>query len=143
MLLAAFYGGAAIAASGTTAVHALSYPLGGRYHIPHGIANATLLLPVMRFNREACKKQLAEICRGIVPCPPEGEEAQADRALEEIEKLMSVLPLKLDFKAYGVGAEDIDVLVEEGLKQQRLLVNNRRSVSREDARAIYREVINA
>ena len=143
MLLAAFYGGAAIAASGTTAVHALSYPLGGRYHIPHGIANATLLLPVMRFNREACRTQLAEICRAILPCPPEGEDAQADRALEEIEKLMEALPLKLDFQAYGVGPKDIDVLVEEGLKQQRLLVNNRRPVSREDARAIYREVLSA
>ena len=143
MLLAAFYGGAAITASGTTAVHALSYPLGGRYHIPHGIANATLLLPVLRFNRDAILPQLADICRAVTPCPPEGEGAQADRALAGIEDLMKKLPLKLDFAAYGVGVGDIDLLVEEGMKQQRLLVNNRRPVSPEDAQAIYQEVIGA
>lgn len=61
MLLGAFYGGVAITASGTTAVHALSYPLGGRYHIAHGVSNAVLLLPVMRFNESVCRKQFAEI----------------------------------------------------------------------------------
>ena len=61
MLLAAFYAGIAISSSGTTAVHALSYPLGGTYHIPHGVSNAMLLLPVMRFNKSACVKELAEL----------------------------------------------------------------------------------
>ena len=51
MLLAAYYAGVAITCSGTTAVHALSYPLGGKYHIPHGVANAMLLMPVMRLMR--------------------------------------------------------------------------------------------
>ena len=55
MLVASFYAGAAITASGTTAVHALSYPLGGRYHIPHGVSNAILLAPVMRFNEPVCR----------------------------------------------------------------------------------------
>ena len=61
MLTAAFYAGAAISSSGTTAVHALSYPLGGKYHIPHGVSNAMLLLPVMRFNKSACLKEFAEL----------------------------------------------------------------------------------
>ena len=53
MQLASFYAGVAITASGTTAVHALSYPLGGKYHIAHGVSNAILLAPVMRFNEPA------------------------------------------------------------------------------------------
>ena len=61
MQIAAYYGGLAITASGTTAVHALSYPLGGKYHIAHGVSNAILLAPVMRFNAEhpAVKERLA------------------------------------------------------------------------------------
>lgn len=61
MQMAAYYGGLAITASGTTAVHALSYPLGGKYHIAHGVSNAILLTPVMRFNArsEAFRARLA------------------------------------------------------------------------------------
>ena len=61
MQIAAYYGGLAITASGTTAVHALSYPLGGKYHIAHGVSNAILLAPVMRFNSEhpAVRERLA------------------------------------------------------------------------------------
>ena len=59
MQIAAYYGGLAITASGTTAVHALSYPLGGKYHIAHGVSNAILLAPVMRFNEPACRERFA------------------------------------------------------------------------------------
>ena len=59
MQIASFYAGAAITASGTTAVHALSYPLGGKYHIAHGVSNAILLAPVMRFNEPACRERFA------------------------------------------------------------------------------------
>lgn len=65
MLLAAFYGGIAITCSGTTAVHALSYPLGGKYHIAHGISNAILLMPVMRFNEPSILKSVS---RGLRFC---------------------------------------------------------------------------
>ena len=52
LLLGAFYGGVAITGSGTTAVHALSYPLGGKYHIAHGVSNAILFAHVMEFNKD-------------------------------------------------------------------------------------------
>ena len=61
MLIASFLAGAAITSSGTTAIHALSYPLGGRFHIPHGVGNAMLLAPVMRFNSVSCSERLANI----------------------------------------------------------------------------------
>ena len=59
MLIAAFYAGVAITASGTTAVHALSYPLGGKYHIPHGVSNAIMLAPVMKFNEPVVRRKFA------------------------------------------------------------------------------------
>src|SRR5699024_5133577 len=67
MLVGAYYGGVAITGSGTTAVHALSYPLGGKYHIPHGVSNAILFETVMKFNKDACADELAEICDAINP----------------------------------------------------------------------------
>lgn len=66
MLIAAFYAGVAITASGTTAIHALSYPLGGKYHIAHGVSNAILLMPVMKFNEPAIKEYLAEAYDRVV-----------------------------------------------------------------------------
>lgn len=60
MQTASFYAGVAITASGTTAVHALSYPMGGKYHVAHGVANAILLVPVMRFNESVCREKFAE-----------------------------------------------------------------------------------
>ena len=62
MMLGAFYGGVAITGSGTTAVHALSYPLGGKYHIAHGVSNAILFAYVMEFNKDGCKDRLAMLC---------------------------------------------------------------------------------
>lgn len=67
MMLGAYYGGIAITASGTTAVHALSYPLGGKYHIAHGVSNAILFAHVMEYNKDACEMQLAELCDAICP----------------------------------------------------------------------------
>lgn len=140
MLLAAFYGGVAIAASGTTAVHALSYPLGGRYHIPHGVANALLLLPVMRFNRPACKERLARVCEAI---GGEGRDAGERSAfvVDKMAALLQSLPLPADFSAYGISREDIPDLVEAAMGVRRLLDNNCRDLTAKDAEAIYREVL--
>lgn len=80
MQMAAYYGGLAITASGTTAVHALSYPLGGKYHIAHGVSNAILLAPVMRFNSEhpAVRARLAaaydQCCHDAVKAESEDEK---------------------------------------------------------------------
>ena len=91
MQIAAFYAGIAITASGTTAVHALSYPLGGKYHIAHGVSNAILLAPVMRFNEPACRDKFAEAydrcCHETKRCAAtEEKSAWLIKRLEEIVK---------------------------------------------------------
>ena len=143
MLLASFYAGVAITASGTTAVHALSYPLGGKYHIAHGVSNAMLLVPVMRFNESACREKFAAaydrcVHAGGGCATVEEKSAWIIRRLEEIVRHLDI-PTSL--AQFGVPGEDLEVLVEAGMGVQRLLVNNMREVTPADARAIYTEIM--
>lgn len=142
MLIAAFYGGAAITASGTTAVHALSYPLGGKYHIAHGVSNAILLLPVMKFNKDACLPQFAEIHdaleMGDVTADP---EVKADRVIERMGEIITNLQIPKSLREFNVSPDDLETLVEAGMQVTRLLNNNRKKVTPEDARRIYQEVL--
>lgn len=141
MLLAAFYGGVAICASGTTAVHALSYPLGGKYHIPHGVANAIMLVPVLKFNSAACEKEFSEIydavCGGTNIPPAEKSRA----IIRRVEEIIRRLSLPTTLTGYGVSRDDLNMLVEEGLAVKRLLNNNKRTVGYEDAKRLYSEVL--
>jgi alcohol dehydrogenase len=141
MLLAAFYGGVAITASGTTAVHALSYPLGGKYHIPHGIANAVMLVPVMRFNQEACEKEFAEIYDVLCGAQQIEKKVKSRWVVEKIEEIIRNLGLPTTLAGYGVDKKDIDGLVTAGMDVKRLLNNNKRTVTSEDARRLYSEVL--
>lgn len=142
MLLGAFYGGAAITASGTTAVHALSYPLGGKYHIAHGVSNAILFAHVMQFNKDACERQLAEICDNICPVmASKDEDLKAQYVIDEIANIVRETEIPVSLKEFGVTVEDLDFLVEAGSKQTRLLVNNQKELSLEDIRNIYQKVL--
>ena len=139
MLIAAFYAGIAITASGTTAVHALSYPLGGKYHIAHGISNAMLLVPVMRFNEPACRDRLAAAYDRVIKGEKTAvtDEEKSDWVINRLDEIVKRLDIPANLKEYGVGMEDIDDLVKAGMEVQRLLVNNRRTVTAQDARELY------
>lgn len=142
MLLASFYAGVAITASGTTAVHALSYPLGGKYHIPHGVSNAILLTPVMRFNEPVCRELFAEVYDRIAP--EDGSKTAAEKSawlVARMEAIVDHLNIPKSLKEFGIGDEDLEVLVEAGMGVQRLLVNNMRPVTAEDAKALYLEIM--
>ena len=141
MLLAAYYAGLAITCSGTTAVHALSYPLGGKYHIPHGVANAMLLMPVMRFNLDACRGELAQVYDALGQSGAANEEDKARWTLGRMAEIVRNLQIATDLKPWGVSMDDLDTLVEAGMAVQRLLVNNKRTVTPEDARALYLELL--
>ena len=145
MQMAAYYGGLAITASGTTAVHALSYPLGGKYHIAHGVSNAMLLAPVMRFNAEdpSVKERLAAVydrcCHEDVKCATVDEKAAW--MIARMESIVKHLEIPTSLKEFNVPAEDLESLVESGMQVKRLLVNNMRNVTAEDARAIYTQIM--
>lgn len=143
MLLGSFYAGVAITSSGTTAVHALSYPLGGKYHIAHGVSNAILLTPVMKFNEPSIKEDLAVAYDRVV------RDGNKDLSIDEksaymiaqLEHIVKVLEIPTSLKTFNVPEEDIDGLVTAGMEVTRLLVNNKREVTPEDARKIYLEII--
>ena len=143
MQIAAYYGGLAITASGTTAVHALSYPLGGKYHMAHGVSNAILLAPVMRFNEPACRDRLAIVydrcCREEKTCRTSQEKAAW--VLQRLEAIVKHLDIPASLQEWGVSEADLEDLVAAGMEVQRLLVNNPRPVTADDARRLYLEIL--
>ena len=143
MQIAAYYGGLAITASGTTAVHALSYPLGGKYHIPHGVSNAMLLAPVMGFNEPVCREKFAAVYDRCVHTETSCQTLEEKSAylLAWMEKIVKDLEIPTSLKEFGVPAEDLDGLVEAGMQVTRLLVNNMREVTPADARSMYEKII--
>jgi alcohol dehydrogenase class IV len=143
MLLGSFYAGVAITSSGTTAVHALSYPLGGKYHIAHGVSNAILLTPVMKFNEPVIKDLLAKAYDRVVKGTNEEltVNEKSKYIIDLLENIVKTLEIPTSLKAFNVPEEDLEGLVEAGMQVQRLLVNNRREVTPEDARKIYLEIM--
>lgn len=142
MLIASFYAGVAITASGTTAVHALSYPLGGKYHIPHGVSNAILLAPVMKFNEPVCRDLFAEAYDRLAP--DAGAKTVGEKSawvVNRMNEIVEHLDIPKSLKEFGIGDEDLDTLVLAGMDVQRLLVNNMRTVTAEDARKLYLEIM--
>jgi len=142
-LLAAYYGGACIAASGTTAVHALSYPLGGTYRIPHGVSNAVLLVPVMSHQKKKIAPRLAEAARAIGLVPATGGisvEEEASLLIDSLDKLVKELKIPTSLKELGVPDGALASLTEAAYGVRRLLDNNPVDLSREDIRAIYESV---
>lgn len=141
MMIGAFYGGVAITGSGTTAVHALSYPLGGKYHIAHGVSNAILFAHVMAFNKDACVDRLALLCDTVYPeLSGRTAEQKADYIIDEIAAIVKETHIPTSLESFGVRPGDMDFLVEAGSQQKRLLVNNCKELSLEDIRAIYQKL---
>ncbi len=143
MQIAAYYGGLAITASGTTAVHALSYPLGGKYHIAHGVSNAILLVPVMKFNEPCCRDKFAQV---YDRCCHDGSnlktvEEKSAWVINRMDAIVRNLDIPTSLKTFGVPEEDLEGLVNAGMQVQRLLVNNMRPLTAEDARNIYLQII--
>lgn len=142
MLLGAFYGGVAITGSGTTAVHALAYPLGGKYHIAHGVSNAILLAHVMEFNMDVCSDRLAQLCDMVYPeVSLKTTEEKAKYIVDAIKDIVKETGIPTSLKEFGVPAEDLEVLVESGSQQTRLLVNNMKELSIDDIRNLYKKIM--
>lgn len=141
MLLAAFYGGMCIASSSTVAVHALSYPLGGRYRIPHGISNAILLPWVMEFNRDAVVDRFSEVAVAMGILPGTDNEETSKKTVEFIFSLVHSLGIPSGLRELGVKKEDLNDIVDSAMKVTRLLDNNPKPVSPEDARNIYLKLL--
>lgn len=142
MLQGALLAGMAFANAPVGAVHALAYPLGGRFHVPHGLSNALVLTPVLRFNLPAAETLYAELFEALSPAAPRpSANAAAGAFIEAMGALVADMPMAQRLRDVGVGADDLDGLADDAMNVQRLLVNNPREVTRADALAIYRSVL--
>ena len=138
MLLGAHLAGVAFSNAPVAGVHALAYPLGGLFHLPHGLSNALMLRPVLEHNAEAARELYAELAPIVVPgCEREGSQARARVLFDALDGLAVASGLKLKLSDHGIGAEHLNQLADEAMKQTRLLMNNPCPIERADARRLY------
>jgi alcohol dehydrogenase class IV len=141
MLLGAMLAGQAFANAPVAAVHALAYPLGGHYHVPHGLSNALVLLPVLRFNAPVAAGLYAELLPCIDPgARPATTAAACEAFIDALDRLITDVALPRRLRDQGVTEAALPMLAADAMLQQRLLVNNPREVGETDALAIYRSV---
>jgi alcohol dehydrogenase class IV len=137
--LGSVYGGICLGPVNTAAVHALSYPLGSLYHLPHGLSNALLLPYVMEYNISACPCKYAAIAIALGCKQEESDITTAGSGVKRIKQLILDCGLPLRLRDVGVQLGAIPQMAEDAMKIQRLLKNNPREVTLNDAEAIYKE----
>jgi alcohol dehydrogenase class IV len=142
MLEGAMLAGIAFANAGVTAVHAFAYPIGAEFHIPHGVANSIMLVPVMEFNLPSMRQRFSRISE-LFALDTTGldEEGKANKVLEALRQLAIDLDIPKHLREFGVAREDLPGLAEGVMKVTRLLVNNPREMTVEDAERIYESVL--
>ncbi|MCM8711694.1 iron-containing alcohol dehydrogenase [Clostridium sp. SYSU_GA19001] len=143
MLLGSMYGGMALTSAGTAAVHALAYPLGGKYKVAHGVANSMLLPHVMKFNMDAIADRLSLVAKPMGIQVEEGLTPIqiAEKVVERIVELTNILEIPQDLTEYGVKEEDLEELAKSALEVKRLLNNNPKELKLEDVKAIYSKLL--
>ena len=143
MLLGACLAGQAFANAPVAAVHALAYPLGGHFHIPHGLSNSLVLPHVMHFNKLECGELYAELIPYIAPdLLPHSSgatncESAVNQLIDHIEGLIKALGLPTSLAEMGIDESQLEILADDAMMQTRLLQNNPKEVTREDALGIY------
>jgi alcohol dehydrogenase len=142
MLEGSLLAGMAFANAGVTAVHAFAYPIGAEYHIPHGVANTLMLPHVMRFNLLGNISKFAKIPKAF-SLSVEGLDdlRAAEQFIEAIVRLAEDLRVPKSLAEFGVSESDIPRLAEGVMKVTRLLANNPRILTLEDAKVIYRAAL--
>ncbi len=136
---ASFYGGLCLGPVNTAAVHALAYPLNGEFHLPHGLSNALLLGPVLRFNLEAAPERYAQVALALGVEPGPSARATALAGLQLLDALCRAVGIPRSPAELGIPRQAIPRMAEAALTITRLLANNLREVTRADAEAIYQE----
>lgn len=138
MLLGSLLAGQAFANSPVAAVHALAYPIGGHFHVPHGLSNALVLPHVLRFNLPVAEAAYAEIAADAFPelaaTAPAGRGARFVEALAALSRDLNV-PQRL--RDVNIPQSALPLLARDAMKQTRLLVNNPREMNEAEALAIY------
>ncbi len=141
MLEGSLLAGQAFANAGVTAVHAFAYPLGGEFHVAHGVANSVMLCAVLRFNMIANLQKFAALGRLLCPDEPSRDSKRlAEAGIHYLEGLIADLQLPRTLRELKVPQDAIPRMAEGVMKVTRLLANNPRKITLEDAKIIYQTV---
>ena len=137
MLEGAMLAGMAFANAGVTAVHAFAYPIGAEFHIPHGVANSIMMGPVLTFNTPGNPKKFAEagVAMGLAA------STSAEGTIALMKQLADDIQIPKHLADFGIRDEHIPGLASGVMKVTRLLANNPRELTHEDAMRLYREVL--
>lgn len=142
MLLGSMLAGMAFANAPVAAVHALAYPIGAIFHVPHGLSNALVLPHVLAFNRPAAEALYAELADVVMPGHQARSGAEAaDLFIAEIVALCRDCQVPDTLAAVGIAEKDLPKLAEDAMKQTRLLVNNPRELDYQQTFEIYRSAL--
>ena len=141
MLLGSMYGGLCLGPVNTSAVHALSYGLGGKFHIAHGLSNAILMPEVLRFNLSANPKRHADVARALGITKQGNDEDIAIAGIKKIEAISNSCNIPKHLADIGVTENALPELADIAMKVTRLLKNNPREVTKEDAINIYKKLL--
>lgn len=144
MLIGSAYGGMALTSAGTAAVHAMAYPLGGKYNIPHGIANSMLLSHVMRFNLDAIERKLANVARAMnlsAHTNLQNEQQDAQLVIKQIEEWTAILDIPQDLSSFNVQKEDVHELSIAASQVTRLMNNNPKQMAVSDIEKVYLQLL--
>lgn len=137
MLIGSLFAGMAFANAPVAAVHALAYPLGGHFHLPHGLTNSLVLVPVLEFNLSSAQSRYADLGRAMQPGQSADDAVAAKDFVAAMRKLVAEMPYAQNLRATGVAEKDLPMLATDAMKVQRLLINNPRDVTYKDALALY------
>lgn len=140
MLVGSMLAGQAFANAPVGAVHALAYPLGGHFHISHGHSNALVLTEVMKFNTPDAKSLYAELMCWLDPQSKGCHDGLTDLFIDHFNNHLVKSGLTLKLKQLGIPEHMLMIMAEDAMKQSRLLQNNPRELTLEDAYNIYQAI---
>ena len=132
-------GGFCLGPVNTAGVHALSYPLGSTFHLAHGLSNALLLPYIMEYNMEASLSRYANVAIALGCKRGINDHATAKSGIEKVRSLIAECNVPAQLRDVGIPADAIPEMAKDALKIQRLLKNNPRHISEQDAIYIYNE----
>ena len=139
MATASLMAGMAFGNAGVGAVHALAYPLGGRFNIAHGVSNALLLPYVMEWNKMACVERFRDIAEALgVRVAELSDKDAADQAVKAMADLCAAVDIPSGMRSFNVPEDAIPAMAEEASKIDRLMRNNPRKLTAADIEKIYR-----
>ena len=140
MLLGSMLAGQAFANAPVGAVHALAYPLGGHFHLSHGHTNALVLLEVLKFNASEAKRDYAELIQWMDPYSKGNTDGLCDLFIDHMQRHLDHSGLTLKLSDLNVQQSKLETLASDAMQQTRLLQNNPKEMTFEDALNIYKAI---